>query len=283
MTRETASQMSRVIGTEIRRIRRRAGIQAVYVAEMAGWEPSKMSRIEHGYRLPVLDECPRLLGLIRATPGEFSELMSLFRTAPDGYYLWRHGPGQSEQLDCLHKLELEADSLAMYDPAGVPELLHEESTIRAFLALGSTEPGGLVKSRVQARLKQQWAFAESTLARATFFIDERCIHGFAGVSDIMQKQLRHLEFLAMTSRTHVRIIPLSATMVAQHGAVTIFESDSLPASVRIRTPLATLVLENEEDVSYYKHVLADIEQSALSEDQSLTRLGELIQDSEVEI
>lgn len=283
MTREMASQMSRVLGSEIRRIRRRAGIQATYVAEMAGWEPSKMSRIEHGYRLPVLDECARLLGLIRATPGEFSELMSLFRTAPEGYYLWRHGPGQSEQLDCLSKLELEVDSLAMYDPAGVPELLQEESTIRAFLASGSMGPDRLAKSRVQARLKQQRAFAENTLARATFFIDERCIHGFAGAADIMQKQLRHLEFLAMTSRTHIRIVPLSAAMVARHGAVTLFESDTLPASVRLKTPLATLVLENDEDVSYYKHALADIEQYALSQDRSLTRLGELIKDSEVEI
>lgn len=283
MTRETASQMSRVIGSEIRRIRRRAGIQAVYVAEMAGWEPSKMSRIEHGYRVPVLDECPRLLGLIRATPGEFTELMSLFRTAPEGYYLWRHGPGKTEQLDCLRKLELEVDSLAMYDPTGVPELLLEESTVRAFLASGLAELDSLVKSRVQARLKQQRAFAENTLARATFFIDERCIHGFTGAAGIMQKQLRHLEFLAMTYRTHIRIIPLSAPMVARHGAVTLFESDSLPVSVRLKTPLATLVLENDEDVSYYKHVLADIERYALSEGRSLTRLGELIKDSEVEI
>ncbi|WP_125695286.1 DUF5753 domain-containing protein [Amycolatopsis sp. WAC 04169] len=235
---------------------------------MTGIGSASISKLEKGMRSLSTVQVAFILGLVKATPKEFSDAMTIAGLAASNICTLRHPARFPDQVGPLLALEEQATNATIFDPAGVPDLLQTESYIQAELSTLDT-PVWDHESLLEARKLRQRRFSNLNGMQATFYLDERVLRRHPNDASVMRDQLLHLTFMASTSQCHIRIIRANTPVPAAPGIVGLFEDRELPALTKTETPFATIFSQDESEVSFYRDEFKKLKNYAMDADESI--------------
>lgn len=149
----------RRVSTELRRLRKEAGLTCADAAKALGVSITKISRMETGERGLYADEVAALLGLYRVPAKLRVELLDLVRNGHDPNW-WQTGHGQLPAAwKDLIQLEADATAIANFEPMLVPGLLQTaEYTSALFHGMDSGRSAAEVNALVATRMARQAIF-----------------------------------------------------------------------------------------------------------------------------
>ena len=208
----SADQARASLGIRLRDIRRDAGLSGTELARMGGWEPSKVSKIEHGKQTPseadlqawcehcqALDQLPDLIAAVRSIETQFAEWRRIMR-----------GGTRRRQQASAAAYE-KARLFRIFEPAVIPGLLQTReyafavlSTFIDFIRVPDDAEEGAT-----ARLERQKVLTHGD-RRFHMVIGEQALHTNVGGTEVMAGQLEHLLGALKLPRLRLGLIPADA-------------------------------------------------------------------------
>jgi transcriptional regulator with XRE-family HTH domain len=243
----------RQLGMELRHLREAAGLTGDEVTERLGWYSAKVSRIENGRISVPWSDVSDLLDLYEVQEeGTREALITLAKEARKKDWWQPYSDILSKNARTYMGLEAAAESLHVYQPSAVTELLQTADYARAII----TRAGALnldedqIERRIQLRLKRQVALVERNLLELWVVLDEAVLRREIGGPEVMRDQLRHLVEMAHHPKITIQVVPFSAgphaSMDGSIGSFSFPEPDKDVAYVD--TVAGTLYLERQRDV-----------------------------------
>ncbi|MGB6456640.1 MAG: helix-turn-helix transcriptional regulator [Streptosporangiaceae bacterium] len=243
----------RELGARLRELRTDKGWTIKQVAEQLRFSPSKVSRLENGYRGVSPRDIEDLCDLYDIQGGRRQQLISL---AAEGK---QRAPDQARDLPYATYAGLEADAASISDfgLGVVPGLLQTADYARAVLTavhprLSETE----IERRLSGRIGRQDLLRSAVPPRFDAVIDEAVLHRPAGNRRIMSAQLRHL--LAITQElpsVAIQVLPFQAGLLPVPNNKFIilrFREPSVPDVVFVELHTGDLYLGPEEGLADYQ-------------------------------
>jgi transcriptional regulator with XRE-family HTH domain len=266
----------RELGALLRDLRSRAGLTIEQVAESLLCSPSKVSRMETGFRSGTLRDIRDLCDLYKVRDSSQREyLMELAREGK------RQGWWQSHDLPfgfgTYVGLEADATSIRSYNAVILPGLLQTEDYARAVLkgARGSTSEW--IEELVAVRLRRQGILSQDFPTQLYAVIDEAALRRVVGSPEVMKAQLAHMLEQASLANIVVQVIPYSAG--AYEGVDSSFSILELPVPMHeiayAEGIFGFIYLERPQDVERCQRVFLDMQAVALSARESVALISEI--------
>jgi transcriptional regulator with XRE-family HTH domain len=245
----TADQARAALGIRLRDIRRDAGLSGVHLAEVNGWLPSKVSKIEHGRQTPseqdleawcrhcrALAELPDLIAAVRAIETQFAEWRRILRAGT------KRRQAAASVLD-------RARIFRIYEPAVLPGLLQTREYARAVLAVTVDffQIPDDADEGADARIARQTILTQRD-RRFHVLVGEQAMRTNVGGRDVMRAQLDRLLAVAAMPQVRLGIVPLDAPYrVPLHNGFWILDS----TLVQFDTYTAELSLTRPDEIALY--------------------------------
>jgi transcriptional regulator with XRE-family HTH domain len=208
----SADQARASLGIRLRDIRRDAGLSGTELARLEGWQPSKITKIEHGRQTPseadlrawcercgALADLPDLIATVRSIETQFAEWRRVIRS------------GIRRRQQASAAVYERARLFRIYEPAVVPGLLQTRDYAVSVLSTSINffrVPDDAEES-ADARVERQRVLTHGD-RRFHMLLGEQCLHTNVGGADIMAAQLEHLLTLLRLPRMRLGIIPFDA-------------------------------------------------------------------------
>lgn len=208
----SADQARASLGIRLRDIRRDAGLSGVELAQLAGWLPSKVSKIEHGKQTPAegdlrawcehghaWDELPDLIAAVRSIETQFAEWRRIMRS------------GTRRRQQASATLYERARLFRIYEPAVMPGLLQTRDYAVAVLSsfIDLVRVPDDAEQGATARLERQRVLTHGD-RRFHMVLGQQALHTNVGGPEIMTGQLEHLLAAFRLPRLRLGIIPFDA-------------------------------------------------------------------------
>jgi transcriptional regulator with XRE-family HTH domain len=250
----------RRLAAELRRLRgNRTGEQA---AKSVGWSPSKLSRYELGRTSLDPDEVAKLLDAYHVKGREREWLMGLAHDAAQRGWWEDFADALSSDYLTYISLEAEAVSVANWEVYIVPGLLQTEdysTQVHVGYQRAVPIPPGIIRKRVEVRMKRQEALTRSEPLEVSVVLDESVLLREIGGPPLMHSQLLHMARLAELPNVQLQVLPLRAQRSVIAASFTILrfgtsDGTMLHDVVTTETFKSEFYVEGEADT--YEHRLA---------------------------
>jgi transcriptional regulator with XRE-family HTH domain len=206
----TSSDQARAsLGIRLRDIRRDAGLSGTELARLEGWQPSKITKIEHGRQTPseadlrawcehcrALAELPDLIAAVRSIETQFAEWRRVIRG------------GIRRRQEASAAVYERARLFRIYEPQVIPGLLQTRDYAVSVLSTSISffrVPDDADES-ADARIERQRVLTHGD-RRFHMLLGEQCLHTNVGGAEVMAAQLEHLLRLLKLPRMRLGIIP----------------------------------------------------------------------------
>jgi Domain of unknown function (DUF5753)/Helix-turn-helix domain len=268
-----------LLGSELRRLRERAGVPSTTAAKSIGGSESKISRMELGRSGFKEADVAILLSLYGITDEEErDQLLSLARRANQPGWWHSYGDVLPSWFQSYIGLEQAAGRIRTYEPQFVPGLLQTEDYAAAVISLGDFPPEE-VERRVALRATRQRRFREGAL-RLWAVIDETALRRPVGGPEVLRGQLEYLMAVAKQPWLTLQVTPFEAS--AKHaatGGFTIlrFADPQLPDVVYVEQLGNALYLDKREDVDRYTLAMDRISVVSADPDESIDFIGTILE------
>lgn len=276
-TGPTARRM--ILGTQLRRLRERAGITRAQAAWEIRASESKISRME--------------LGRVGCKERDVIDLLTMYGVYDEQERAWAvemvkqaNQPGWWHRFNDLVPtwfenyigLEEAASRIRTYELLFVPGLLQIESYARAVASRGNPDVHDEdVERRVAVRMRRQKVLTGPKPPRLWAVIDESVLHRPVGGVQVLKRQLDHL--LEMTELPHVslQIVPFDLSGYAAEGAFTLlqFAEPELPNIAYIEHGYGAIYLEKPDEIELYGRAFDRLTVDAETPDRSRQLLSKL--------
>jgi len=259
----------RELGALLRALRVNAGMTIEQVASRLLCSPSKVSRMETGFRSVTLRDIRDLCDLYQvADAAQRDHLMELAREGK------RQGWWQSYDVPFGTYIGLEADAISIrkYHVSIVPGLLQTEGYARAIIEGGKPTPTPeLIEQRVEVRLRRQRLLTQGDPPQLHVIMDEAALHRIIGRPSIMKAQLDHLVKKASLPNVAIQVIPYGTGMYpALDSSFTILEfPEPMPAVVYVEGLFGFIFVERRYDVERYQRIFNDLRSIAANFNESI--------------
>jgi hypothetical protein len=204
----------RELGARLRELRTDKGWTIEQVADQLRFSPSKVSRLENGYRgvspRDIEDLCD-LYGIHGEPRQQLTEL------AAEGK---RQAWWQSLNLpySTYVGLEAAAASISDFGLGVVPGLLQTEDYARAVLdAFHPPLAPDVIEQRLAGRMGRQRLLGTDNPPRFEAIIEEGVLRRIGGTRTIMRAQLQHLLAISELAHVTIRVLPYEAGMPPVHN------------------------------------------------------------------
>lgn len=246
------------------------------IARRLDWTPTKVSRLERGYRGVSEIELVMYLAMCRVPREALDEILELAREVDEGYRVKPLGERLPDELRTLIFHETSATEIENFEPIFIPGLLQIEDYIRELLFEGGMIPAPDIETQVQARMRRQELLRRPDPPRFRFFIHENALRLPVGNARVMHEQMLHLVFLTSRPQCVIRVLPVSngARGMVNVAFMRLGYAEHDPAAW-VDTPAASLFIDRSGDVAFYRRILNQLDQVALDEGQSRSFLAEL--------
>lgn len=138
MTTPAYQRERRRLADALKALRVGAGLSGARLAEVLGWQQSKVSKIETRKQLPGEDDIAAWVAATGASPETAGDLLAMLRGARIEYAGWkdayREAGADGVQADIL-ELEAQATRIAEFQPAQISGLLQTADYAREYLHL----------------------------------------------------------------------------------------------------------------------------------------------------
>ncbi|NKE55496.1 helix-turn-helix domain-containing protein [Lentzea sp. PSKA42] len=266
MTISTA--YSRDLGDELRRLRETCtGLTGRALAVQLGWDPSKVSNIEHGKARASEIDLVQLLTVCGKDIDFFEDFRRRYRHAFDLYLAQ-----VPENLRTLAMIESMASKIVTYDALTAPGLLQTRRYARELLIATGVEEPENVEKFVDLRTERQAILRRPYPPKCTFFVHELALQIRLGDDQVMEEQ-----YMRMLFKTHfLRIVPAKFMPVALRSKTTLFEFKKAPPVAYAETDLAKVFAQDGAAVKKAEKLFARLDDIALDEEQSRRKLAEYV-------
>ncbi|TFE49010.1 XRE family transcriptional regulator [Streptomyces sp. ICN441] len=250
----TDYQTARVaLGARLRELRTETGLSGKDFADRLGWQPSKVSRLEHGKQTATEADLEAWAAAVGA-PEQTGDLKSRLRGLESQQRSWRrqlaagHRPVQDRYV-----VEYRRTATARgYEATVIPGLFQTPGYARHLLLQNADLMGSPrdTDEAVAARMRRQEVLYEAgKLFRVLVW--EGALHALICPHDVMAGQLDRLVGLIGMSTVELGIVPLGAplTLTPKHG-FWIFDEER----VVIETINTELQYDSADDLALYGRV-----------------------------
>ncbi|WP_053737975.1 helix-turn-helix transcriptional regulator [Nocardia sp. NRRL S-836] len=268
MNGDPSTPYSRDLGDELRQVRERyTTFHARRIARMLGWDPAKVSNIEHGKvraseidLVQYLGRCGRSLEFIEG-------FLDRYRRAFDPYFV--QAPGK---LRTLSMAETTAQGITCYTLATMPGLVQSEEYTQALYEARGVLPPDQIEVAVRFRSERTTLLQRHDRPQCTFFIHENALRLQVGSAEVMEDQLMRLLF-----NTHVIRIVTAASGPAGvfMGAYTLWDYEKRSAVAYAESDIAQVFVQDQAGVKGCKAIFERLDAVALNETQSRAMVADL--------
>ncbi|GAB3969847.1 helix-turn-helix transcriptional regulator [Actinoallomurus acanthiterrae] len=268
-----------LLGSELRRLREKAGVTSVAAAKAIGGSESKISRMELGRSGFKEADVAILLSVYGITDAEErDQLLTLARRANQPGWWHSYGDVLPSWFQSYIGLEQAASRIRTYEPQFVPGLLQTEDYAAAVISLGDFAPEE-VDRRVALRATRQRKFRDGAL-RLWAVIDETALRRPVGGPEVLRGQLEYLMAAAKHPGLTLQVTPFAAS--AKHaapGGFTImrFADPQLPDVVYVEQLGNALYLDKREDVDRYTLAMDRLSVISATPDESVDIIGTILE------
>jgi hypothetical protein len=265
-TTTPSTAYSRDLGDELRRLRETCtGLTGNALAVRLGWDPSKVSTIEHGkYRASEID-LVQYLTMCGKDIDFFEDFKRRWRNAFDEYIVQVSG-----NLRTLAMAESTAKTIRSYDTRAVPGLLQTRDYADGIYRLTGFVTEDRIPTLVQFRTDRQAILRRHNRPVCMFYVHEHALQLQVGDQKVMEDQYLRLMF-----NTHIlRIVPAEAA-VASSGCV-LWEYEKSNPVAFTETDLAKVFVQDPSAIVRTRLLFDRLAEVALDEEQSRSKLAEYV-------
>jgi len=249
------------LGLRLRELRRDAHLSGRQLAEVHGWHPSKVSKIENGKQTPAeadLEAWARVCQVPELIP----ELIASLRTLETHYVAYRRlfRTGMTAKQQALADLEAEASFIRNFETIVVPGLLQTPEYARYRLAEGIEQNGSPddLDEAVAMRMHRQQQLYRSG-KKFHFVLGEPALHIRLCPPEVMAGQLDRLVALSTMPTVRFGVIPFGmAYPIAPMHGFWLFDE----RVVLVENLTAEMSLTQPSEVASYLRIFATLAEIA---------------------
>lgn len=254
------------LGTELRRVRRLAGLAGRDMARQIGASQAHVSRVEAGKAVPTLPQVRAWAAAADVPEEARPALVALTEAALNEFDSWQARDGA--QLAAMQRdvggLEAEAGVSRHFQPAIVPGLLQTAEYARRVLAITDIRGWGDHAAAVAARMERQQILYQPG-RRFEFLLTEAAIRLRIGPPHVMRGQTARIRSAMSLENVDIGIVPLGEdAKVIPWCAFHLY--DDLPDGqlpfVTMEIPHGRLTVSDPADVAVYAEQIEAIRQAA---------------------
>ncbi|MGH3867219.1 MAG: helix-turn-helix domain-containing protein [Pseudonocardiaceae bacterium] len=250
-----------VLGHRLRDLRKDAGLTGRQLATLAGWDSSKISKIEYGKQTPTENDIRTWCHHCQ-TPDQISDLIATVRNIEVMYTEWRRvlQVGTKKRQQASISLEAQTGLFRWYEPLLIPGILHTAEYATAVMAqvIAFYQIPDDLTEGVAARMERQQILYKGN-HRFHFVLAQQALLTTVGDTQVMLGQLdRLLTFLSLP-RIRLGIIPATATYQAPTNQFIMFDE----RMVHVETISAELAITQPREIALYAKTFHQLSQQAL--------------------
>ncbi|GAA3052168.1 helix-turn-helix domain-containing protein [Actinokineospora globicatena] len=262
-TTKQPTVIGRGLGGELRVLREGRKMSLKEVADLLGWQASKISRMETGKQGIRPADVASLLVVYRVTGRDRDRLVKLAERSEDTGY-WENQPALSAESKTLMRIEREASEIVIYEPLLIPGLVQTGDYVRALMRAGNVSAED-VDARVAARLARQAVLTKDTPPKLKMIVDEFVLRRVLGNPKIMARQLRHVLESVERGTTSFQVLPLSLFgHSGLDGSYTLMEFVRNLPVVYLDHKISGLFLEEPAHIEFFRDETDTLSELALS-------------------
>jgi len=251
--RAGASVRSRRLAYVLRKLRIASGLSCVEFGQVVGMSSSKISRVETCDSGIYIDDVEKMLDFYQIGGIRKLEILDLARHAEQRGWLRVQGPNLPDDWQTWVDFESEATALSSYEPLMMPGLLQTAEYARAIIqATGSGFSDDQLDTMVTSRLSRQGLLSRSRPLTLHVIIEEGVLTRPIGDHSALARQLNHLADAAARPNISVRVLPTEAGLHSGlNGPFVIMDYDQEPSLVLLENKVASLFLDEDEQIETY--------------------------------
>jgi hypothetical protein len=245
-----------ILGSQLRRLRERAGISCAEAGYSIRGSASKISRMETGrisFKERDVEDLLTLYGL--TDPEERSQLVSLVAQSKQTGWWHRYNEQMPKWFEDYVGLEEAAARIQSWEVQFVPGLLQTEEYARAAVAHRHprTSSSNQVDGMVEVRMRRQRILDGTHPPRLWAVIDESVLHRTIGGPAVLKQQIERLLDVTTSSHISLQVIPFSRSGYVAEGAFSIlrFAEPELPDIAYVEHLTGALYLERLDELEIY--------------------------------
>ncbi|SEQ09528.1 Helix-turn-helix domain-containing protein [Lentzea xinjiangensis] len=261
----SSTPYSRDLGDELRHLRQSCTDHTgAGLAEVLGWDPSKISTIEQGKVRATESDLVQYLTACGQNLGFISEFISRYRRAFDVCFAQ-----SADQTRTLLLAERMASSITVYSPTNVPDLLQTASYAEQSLLSSGASPDE-IQSTVDSILERQKTLYAHNAPLPTFYLTEKALDPRTHDRNVLRGQVTHLLRMARV----VRLIPTGGKFPLVDDC-TLIEYGNMPTVVFTGTHVAKIFVQEKPAVARCRSLFQKLDRTSVSPEQSIALLIDL--------
>ncbi|RKT84341.1 Helix-turn-helix domain-containing protein [Saccharopolyspora antimicrobica] len=282
MTETTLAPRAYVLGAELRDARTTAGFGLRELATKLDVSHSVVVRWELGQRVPSTESVSALCAVLGINGTTRERLMRLTREAasepPNTVSVG--ATGEADQMAALLEFERMATAITEVSPVIVPGMLQTAEYASAIMRPGI--PAGETDKRVMMRLgRRDLITRRRGPVRFTAIMLESALHQSIGGRYVMVDQLHFLLEMGERDNVEIRVIPRSAGWTPAHaGPFVLLEFAKAEPVVHLEHHRSSVFLREDADVKAFASARDDVEQSAMSQEDTAELIARIINQEE---
>lgn len=270
-----------MLGTQLRRLRERAGFSREAAGDAIRGSHAKISRLELGRVGFKERDVADLLSLYGVRDDEDrAPLLELARHANQPGWWHKYGDLLPSWFETYVGLEQAASQIRTYEPQFVPGLVQTAAMARHVSQLGhATMPADELDRRVEFRLARQRILTAENAPTLWAVVDEAALRRPLGGPDVMVEQIEHLIDLSRRPNIVLQVVPFRFGGHAGAGgpfSILRFAGESdVPDIVYLEQLTSALYLDKRTDVDDYLATMDLLCVQALQPRETVTFLRDL--------
>jgi transcriptional regulator with XRE-family HTH domain len=261
------------LGSELRQVRRLAGLSGQEMGRQVGVSQKTVSRIENGETVPSLPQVTAWARAAKVPTDRRAILAALAEAAVNEVSVFRERLAGGLAAVQVSVRESEADSRTIrnFQLGIVPGLLQTAEYARRILALADINGSGDHEAAAVIRLERQQILHERG-RRFEFLMTEAALRWRPGPAEVLRSQLLQVASIASLENVDIGVIPADVEMHAIPRCSFILHEDrddDQPAVAFVETPHAALYATEPSDVEIYRGELARFRESAVHGDDAI--------------
>lgn len=265
------------LGQDLRRIRERAKLGSLEVAEQLGWDRSKVSRVENARVYVTPADVEAMLDLYGVDTPTKSSLLTLAKDAGKRGWWTAYGDVFGSSYVDMEDLAVEIDDWETYV---VPGLLQTPEYARKLLRAGFPDaPDEEIDRRLRARMARKPLLHREKPPTLHAVLDESVLRRAQRDGDVFAGQVRAL--LEAPSNVIVQVLPFAAGWtpgIDGPCVVLKFDKQLSPPKAYVDSAGGDVYVESVEGVQRCTFVFEAVSKAALSPEETAKWLGRLLKE-----
>ncbi|MEU8758556.1 helix-turn-helix transcriptional regulator [Streptomyces sp. NPDC048659] len=270
--RDNPTARQQRLGTELRKLRDRAGKTAREAAGLLSTDQAKMSHIEAGRIGVSVERIRRLATFYQCDNDPLIDALCSIALEHRGQHWFDDFRGKLDPA-WLNIAELEHHAVSMRSMQSItfPGPFQTENYARAlFSGVTPKLPEDEVEARVEHRLKRFTIFERDSPPRYTAIIHEAALRMRFGGRKVVREQLEYLIEVSKLPTVYIRVIPFTSEDFIEVTQPVLYASGSVPEldTVQIDSAFGGRFLDAEAELKKYRTLLDIAEHASLDPEGS---------------